>query len=150
MGRVWKQGACWAQAPLLLATRVRRLPATRICFAVCLQHGCTPACCPCRDLENQRLTVRVLDADVGKADDLLGTTMRGLKVLVCCNLCLVWCSAQRTCSQGGMVQATPVGQVATCWCRALLNYRAEREALMGHPLQDLADGEARDLELPLR
>ncbi|KAI7836015.1 hypothetical protein COHA_010099 [Chlorella ohadii] len=47
-----------------------------------------------RDLENQRLTVRVLDADVGKADDLLGTTMRGLK--------------------------------------------------------DLADGEARDLELPLR
>lgn len=35
---------------------------------------------PCSDLASQRLTVRVLDADVGKADDLLGTTMRGLKV----------------------------------------------------------------------
>ncbi|PRW20266.1 alpha beta-hydrolase isoform A [Chlorella sorokiniana] len=34
------------------------------------------------DPASQRLTVRVLDADVGKADDLLGTTMRGLKDLV--------------------------------------------------------------------
>ncbi|KAL4857581.1 Phospholipase A(1) DAD1 [Chlorella vulgaris] len=31
------------------------------------------------DLAKQRLTVRVLDADTGKADDLLGSTMRGLQ-----------------------------------------------------------------------
>jgi hypothetical protein len=34
----------------------------------------------CSDTAKQRLTVRVLDADVGKADDLLGSTMRGLQV----------------------------------------------------------------------
>lgn len=28
----------------------------------------------------QRLSLRVLDADVGKADDLLGSAMRGLQV----------------------------------------------------------------------
>ena len=36
--------------------------------------------CMCSDPAKQRLTVRVLDADVGKADDLLGSTMRGLQV----------------------------------------------------------------------
>ena len=39
-----------------------------------------PALCMCSDAAKQRLTVRVLDADVGKADDLLGSTMRGLQV----------------------------------------------------------------------
>ena len=34
----------------------------------------------CRDPASQRLTVRVADADVGKADDLLGSAMRGLQV----------------------------------------------------------------------
>ncbi|EFN50817.1 hypothetical protein CHLNCDRAFT_141758 [Chlorella variabilis] len=34
------------------------------------------------DPAKQRLTVRVLDADVGKSDDLLGSTMRGLQDVV--------------------------------------------------------------------
>lgn len=50
--------------------------------------GLLAVCAPCpspppawrSDPAKQRLTVRVLDADVGKADDLLGTAMRGLQV----------------------------------------------------------------------
>ncbi len=95
MGRVWNQGACQA------------LPPARNCFTVCLQHGCTPACCPCRDLDSQRLTVRVLDADVGKADDLLGTTMRGLKVLKKNMLQLVF----------GWVFDAGLAAAMAAWCR---------------------------------
>lgn len=44
---------------------------------------------PRSDPASQRLTVRVLDADVGKSDDLLGTAMRGLKVNEQLWLCLL-------------------------------------------------------------
>lgn len=78
----WRQALCLLAfaSPLsrcLLCTCIHPIPTS--CLANMPFPASPPACPVCSDLAKQRLTVRVLDADTGKADDLLGSTMRGLQ-----------------------------------------------------------------------